>query len=90
LPRLTEIMLRPAETNASRTDGSAQKNLAEMHALLQGFRGYTRGCASAPPQNVTTFGSEESPNRKHQTLWVPTDTAAKAQGLLSGIAIGVP
>jgi hypothetical protein len=76
--------------NASRTGSSTQKNLAGMHALLQGFGGYTRGCASAPPQNVTPSRREESPNRKHQPLQVPTDTAAKAQGLLSGTAIGVP
>jgi hypothetical protein len=89
-PRLVEISPRPVETNTSHIGNMLWKNLAGVRAVLQGFGGYTRGCASAPPRNKTTTKREESPIRKHQPLRVPTDTAAKARGLLSGIAIRVP
>jgi hypothetical protein len=46
-PRPAEIPPRPDETNTSRTSSTLWKNLAGVHALHQGFGGYTRGCASA-------------------------------------------
>jgi hypothetical protein len=48
-PRPAEIPPRPDETNTSRTSSTLWKNLAGVHALHQGFGGYTRGCASARP-----------------------------------------
>jgi hypothetical protein len=53
-PRPVEISPRPAETNTSHTGSTLWKNLVGVCALLQGFGGCTRGCASAPPWNSTT------------------------------------
>jgi hypothetical protein len=68
LPRPAEITPRPTETNASHTGSTVRKNLAGLRAPLQVFGGYTRGCASTPPQNVTMPRGEESPIRKRQPL----------------------
>jgi hypothetical protein len=89
-PWLAEIPPRPVATNTSHTRSTLWKNLAVVHALLQGFGGYTRGCASAPPRNDTTTRREEGPIRKHQPLRVPTDTTAKARSLLLVTTIRVP
>jgi hypothetical protein len=53
--RPAEIPPRPAEINTSHTGSTLWKNFAGVHALLQGFRGYTRGCVSVPPRNGTTI-----------------------------------
>jgi hypothetical protein len=49
-PRPAETLLRPAETNTSHTDNTLWENLARVFTLLQGFGGYTRGCASTPSE----------------------------------------
>jgi hypothetical protein len=54
-----------------RTLANAVENLAGTPTLLQGFGGYTRGCASVPPQNNTATRREERPISKHQLLRVP-------------------
>jgi hypothetical protein len=58
--------------------------------LLQGFGGYTSGCANAPPRNSTASRREECPISKRQPLRDPTDITTEAWGLPSGIALGVP
>jgi hypothetical protein len=75
--------------NASRIGSSTQKTLQECTHSSKAS-GATLAGALEPPRNVTTTGREESPNRKPQHLRVPTDTTAKAWGLLSGTTIGVP
>jgi hypothetical protein len=66
------------------------KNLARVCTLLQGFGGYTHGCASAPPRNVTHIQRGRKPYQKLQPLRYPLIIPAKARGLLSGTAIGGP
>jgi hypothetical protein len=58
--------------------------------LLQGFGGYTRGCASVPPRSSTTSRRERCPISERQPLQDPTDITIEARGLLSGTTIGVP
>jgi hypothetical protein len=70
-PRPAETLSRPAETNTSHADKTFWKNLVGAFTLLQGFGGYTRGCASAPPRNSTATRSEERPTSKLQPLRVP-------------------
>jgi hypothetical protein len=48
-----------------------RKNLAGAPTLLQGFGGYTRGCASAPPRINTATRREERPISEDQPLRVP-------------------
>jgi hypothetical protein len=62
-PRPTETLPMLAETNTSHTDKTPWKNLAGAPTLLQGFAGYTRGCASAPP--TEQHGNQEG-RRSHQ------------------------
>jgi hypothetical protein len=52
--------------------------------LLQGFMGYTRGCASAPPRNNTATGKEECPINKHQPLRVPDRCNCRGLGATVG------
>jgi hypothetical protein len=60
------ILPMPAETNTSHTSTIGKKNLAGAPTLLQGFRGYTCGCANAPPRNNTVSRREECPISKRQ------------------------
>jgi hypothetical protein len=46
-PRPAETLQMPAETNTLHTDKHCERNLAGAPTLLQGFGGYTHGCASA-------------------------------------------
>jgi hypothetical protein len=48
--------------------------------LLQGFGGYTRGCASTPPRNGTATRAEEHPISKHQPLRVPNRYHRRGSG----------
>jgi hypothetical protein len=52
--------------------------------LVQGFGGYTRGCASAPPRNSTTTMREESPISKRQPLRVPNGYHHRGSGATVG------
>jgi hypothetical protein len=52
--------------------------------LLQGFSGYTRGCASASPWNGTTTRWEEHPISKHQPLRVPNGYHHRGSGATVG------
>jgi hypothetical protein len=52
--------------------------------LLQGFGGYTRGCASAPPRNSTAARREECPISKRQPLRVPDGYHSKGSGATVG------
>jgi hypothetical protein len=52
--------------------------------LLQGFGGYTRGCASAPLQNSTTIRRGERPIRKRQPLQVPDEYHRRGSGATVG------
>jgi hypothetical protein len=61
-----------------------QKNLAGAPRLLQGFWGYTRGCASAPPRNSTTSRREEHPIRKRQPLQDPNGYHHRGSGATVG------
>jgi hypothetical protein len=63
LPRLAETLPMPAKTNTSYTNKTLWKNLVGAPMLLQGFGGYTRGCASVPPRNRTATRREE---KSHQ------------------------
>jgi hypothetical protein len=60
------------------------ENHAGEFTLLQGFGGYTRGCASTLPQNNTTTRREESHIRKHQSLRVPNGCRCKGSGATVG------
>jgi hypothetical protein len=66
------------------------KTLLECTHSTKSSGGYTRGCASAPPQNGTTTRREERPIRSTNLCRFLTETAAKAWGLLSETAIRVP
>jgi hypothetical protein len=79
-PRPTETLPMLAETNTSQTDKCCEKNLAGAPTLLQGFGGYTRGCASAPPRNSTTTRREEYPINKRQPLRVPNGYHRRGSG----------
>jgi hypothetical protein len=48
--------------------------------LLQGFGGYTRGWASAPPPNNTATTREECPISKHQPLRDPNGYHRRGSG----------
>jgi hypothetical protein len=61
-----------------------------MHALLQGFRGYTRGCASAPPRNVTTSRREESPLESTSLCRFLCIPLQKLKGYCRGQPLGSP
>jgi hypothetical protein len=64
-------------------------NLERVHTLLQGFVGYTRGCASAPPRK--THAHSKGKSHKELPAFAKLITIlAKAQGLLSGTAIRGP
>jgi hypothetical protein len=52
--------------------------------LLQGFGGYTHGCASVPPRNSTAVRREESPISKHQPLQVPNGYHCRGSGATVG------
>jgi hypothetical protein len=58
--------------------------------LLQGFGGYTHGCASAPPRNNTTTRREERPISKRQPLRVPNGYHRRGSGAIAGKATRVP
>jgi hypothetical protein len=58
--------------------------------LLQGFGGYTRGCASAPPRNGTATRGKSIPSASISLCGFLTDTTAEARGLLSRTTIRVP
>jgi hypothetical protein len=51
---------------------------------LQGFGGYTRGCASASPRNNTATKREEHPISKHQPLLVPNRYQRRGSGVTVG------
>jgi hypothetical protein len=89
-PRSAETLPKLAETNTSHTDKMLRKNLAGAFTLLQGFGGYTRGCASAPPRNNTAMRGEESPISKRQALRVPNRYHCRGPGATIGAAIGIP
>jgi hypothetical protein len=63
---------------------SAKKNLAGAPTPLQGFGGYTRGCASAPPWNSTTSRREGCPISKHQPLRDPNGYHRRGSGATVG------
>jgi hypothetical protein len=88
-PRLAETLPKPAETNTSHTDKMLCKNLAGAFMLLQGFRGYTHGCASAPPRNSTATRREECPISKYQPLRVPNGYHCRGSGATVVTAIRV-
>jgi hypothetical protein len=88
-PRPAETLLTPAETNTSHTD-RLRKNLAGAPTLPQGFGGYTRGCASTPPQNSTATRREECPISKHQPLRVPNGYHRRGLGATVGDSHGGP
>jgi hypothetical protein len=52
--------------------------------LLQGFGGYTCGCASAPPRNSTTTRREEHPINKRQPLRAPNRHHRRGSGATVG------
>jgi hypothetical protein len=52
--------------------------------LLQGFGGYTRRCASAPPRNSIATRREERPISKHQPLRVPNGYHRRGSGATVG------
>jgi hypothetical protein len=83
-PSPAEILLMPTETNTSYTDMTLRKNLAGAPTLLQGCRGYTRGCASAPPRNSIATEREESPISKRQPLRVPNGYHCRGSGATVG------
>jgi hypothetical protein len=66
------------------TLANAMKNLAGAPTLLQGFGGYTRGCASAPPRNSTATRREEHPISEHQPLRVPNKYHRRGTGATVG------
>jgi hypothetical protein len=72
------------ETNTSHTDKRCEKNLAGAPTLLQGFGGYTRGCASAPLRNSTTTKREGHPISKRQPLRVPNGYYRRGSGATVG------
>jgi hypothetical protein len=78
--RPAETPPMPTETNTSHTDKMLWKNLAGASTLLQGFGGYTRGCASAPPRNSTATRREESPISKRQPPRVPNGYHHRGSG----------
>jgi hypothetical protein len=84
LPRPAKTLPMPARTNTSHTDKMQWKNLAGAPTLLQGFGGYTRGCASAPPRNNTTTRREEGPISKRQPLRVPNGYHRRGSGATVG------
>jgi hypothetical protein len=61
-----------------------RENVAGAPTLLQDFRGYTHGCASAPPQNGITTRREERPISKHQPLRVPNGYHRRGSGATVG------
>jgi hypothetical protein len=67
-----------------RTLTNAAKNLAEAPTLLQGFRRYTRGCASAPQQNNIATRREERLISKRQPLRVPNGHHRRGSGATVG------
>jgi hypothetical protein len=79
-PRPAETPPMSARTNTSHTDKCCEKNIAGAPTLLQGFEGYTRGCASAPPRNITATRREEHPISKRQPLWVPNGYHRRGSG----------
>jgi hypothetical protein len=83
-PRPAEILPTLAETNTSHIGRLCEKTLAGAPTLLQGFRGYTRGCASAPPRNSTTSKREERPISKHQPLRDPNGYHRRGSGATVG------
>jgi hypothetical protein len=83
-PRPAETLPMPAETNTSHTDKTLCKNLAGAFTLLQGFGGYTSGCASAPPRNNTATRREECLISKRQPLRVPNRYDRRGSGATVG------
>jgi hypothetical protein len=61
-----------------------QKHLARAPTLLQGFGGYTRRCASAPPRNRIATRREECPISKHQSLRIPDGYHRRGSGATVG------
>jgi hypothetical protein len=83
-PRPAETLPMSTETNTSHTNKTLRKNLAGSFTRLQGFTGYTRGCASVPPRNNTTTRREESPISKRQPLRVPNGYQCRGSGATAG------
>jgi hypothetical protein len=75
---------RPAETNTLHTGRLYEQNLARVPMLLQGFGGYTRGCASAPLRNSTTTRRGEHPISKRQPLQVTNEYHCRGSGATVG------
>jgi hypothetical protein len=69
---------------------SARKNPAGAPTLLQGFRGYTHGCASTPPRNCTASRREECPISKRQPLRDPNGYHHRGSGATVGDSPRVP
>jgi hypothetical protein len=67
-----------------RTPADSAKNPARAPTRLQGFGGYTRGCASAPPRNSTTFRREGCPISKHHPLRDPNGYRRRGSGATVG------
>jgi hypothetical protein len=67
-----------------RTPADFVKKLTGAPTLLQRFGGYTRGCASTPPQNSTTPRREECPISKHQPLQDPNGYHRRGSGATVG------
>jgi hypothetical protein len=53
------------------------ENLARVRTLLQGFRGYTRGCTSAPPQECHTHREGKKVLPKASTFAESSDYPCK-------------
>jgi hypothetical protein len=83
-PRSAETLPTLAETNTSHTGRHYGKNLVGAPTLLQGFEGYTCGCAIAPPWNGIATRREEYPINKHQPLRVPSGYHRRGSGATVG------
>jgi hypothetical protein len=83
-PRMAEILPTPAKTNTTHTGKLCEQNLALAPTLVQGFGGYTCGCASAPPRNSVATRREERPISKHQPLRVPDGYHRRGSGATVG------
>jgi hypothetical protein len=63
---------------------TVKKILQEHPRSYKGFEGYTRGCASVPPQNSIATRREERPISKRQPLRVPNGYHRRGSGATVG------
>jgi hypothetical protein len=89
-PRPVEILPTPAETNTSHTGRLCEKTLQE-HPRSCKASGVTPAGALARPHGTTQHpGGKNVPSASTSLCGILTDITAKARGLLSGTALGVP